>query len=106
MNPLSLHFPCPLWEVLLEINFKTNLLLHRNRSFLHFKLLCYFAFALGNHATYKCAEESNFTVDIKYVVGEGSGRFCMDNITVSKPFQNIQYRGIKKVISENSQREK
>ena len=88
MNPLSLKFPCLLWEVLLEIHFKTNLLLLCDRSFLHFILTCYFAFALGNHTKYKCAEESNFTVDVKYVVGEGTGRICMDSITVSKPFQN------------------
>ena len=87
MNPLSLHFPCPLREILLEINFQTNLLLLCYRSSLRFKLICYLPFAPGNHTAYKCANVSNFTVDVTYVVGEGSGRICMDNITVSKQFK-------------------
>ena len=97
MNPLSLHFPCPLWEILLEINFQTNLLLLCYRSFLRSKLICYFPFAPGNHTAYKCAEESNFTVDVAYVVGEGSGRFCVDNITVSKQFKTVSTGGSRKL---------
>jgi hypothetical protein len=36
----------------------------------------------GNHTTYKCDKESDFTVDVAYVLGEGSGRICMDSITI------------------------